>query len=935
MKATLIPPRSICCSFVLRFAWGLVMLASFSASIAKAQSKSTEITPLPIPAWGDAKLSTTELPFFFSSGIPLAQGTIASVDQLVLRDAAQNSIPTQFTPLAYWPDGSIKWVSITPVVHGSHTLPFTLCQIDQAAAPKTIQIHTLPDQGVRVESDQITVEVSGKNAQFQWTDRATNRTITVDWQLERRQREALKITDSWLHPHDRRPEDSPAQFSLSHSVAEEITVEESGPVRAVIRVQGKFTSADGEAFNRYDYRLYVHAGTSTLRWQPSWIFDGNPETDFIGSLTASLQISGENPAQATTQVHRVDQDQEQVIQLSPGQSIVQDDAEQRLSGHLSVKTNRADLPPVQIAVKEFWQHYPSGFAVADDSIQVGLWPSQSAYVLDLARTSDGTGEGEGSRDSESNAVGVSKTFDLLFHGGIASETFQPSAEVLDQEPLFYPGSQYMVGTGVLGPIAPLDTQGFPRMEGLYQAGITWLALNREKFRWYGFIDYGDTRTDYVTDKQAWMNYGRYGWRQAAGDVPQAIMVQYFRSGDRTAWEFGAPYARHIMDVDTIHIQSSNNYQPVGSIHRRGQDHWSGDAQSQYTYSQGAYLYHYLSGDLRVRSVLVEDIAAWHSQKASSGSANAFNTTIRTWEATGDAKWRELAKQQLAPYLDGKNYDNFRFAFDYVPALSQYVWLTRDQEVLDEVSLRMDRLLDPEVWAHFHPDISPRGGRLMLPAIFRSLGGEVQKSVLYPARSLASRLPPAPPEEKPWTWESLRQWLPPGMTASLGIGEAGTGPYFIKALQDLNLTEADLENLSPMYGSQSMRGFKNDTVWSDDPPKHSWKMLPLTSGVSATDQENPELARRLQGLPYGAGFEVNQIPFYLPAAERENRAQWLRLQASDQIKIAIPKGAEALHLLGPMIEKGDWNEGSEVIRYTLHLKNGETQQGTWKNLTDHR
>src|ERR1700730_1172455 len=49
-------------------------------------------------------------------GLPLAKGWLTEGKGLTLRDAADNTVAVQTTPLAPWPDGSVKWLLVDFVV---------------------------------------------------------------------------------------------------------------------------------------------------------------------------------------------------------------------------------------------------------------------------------------------------------------------------------------------------------------------------------------------------------------------------------------------------------------------------------------------------------------------------------------------------------------------------------------------------------------------------------------------------------------------------------------------------------------------------------------------------------------------------------------------------------------------------------------------------
>lgn len=925
-----------------RFVWiGMAML-SMSACF-PAWILGTEIVRLEVPVWAEGDVYSFREPLFFSSGVPLAEGSVASEKHLKVLDANGNEVPAQFTPLAFWPGGSLKWVGISPVLSAGTTLPLSLHHGQPNDSLQQVMAIQKVANGVQVETDLLTMEIATNGAGFAITQKRTGRRMMVDWELQRLTRPAQRTTEAWLGSRES-VEGLPRDlFSIGHSSADQVVVEEQGPVRTVVRVSGYFTSATGESFCRYDYRLYLYQGSETVRWQPTWIYTGHPESEIIGGLEAILSASGEPVRHATVRYSEESEDPRATRQITeqrvlPGHAVVQEMLEFYLDGWLSWETESDINLPIQVAVREFWQNYPSGFEVNEDMVRVGFWPSASVSYLDLARTSGGDGDGESGTDMESHATGVGKTFEVLIHPGVDSDHFKELATVFEQEPLFYPGSEYMVQTGVLGPIAAEDRIGFPRIEGLYRALVFWILENRKKFEWYGFIDYGDVRTNFLRSEQSWRTQGRYGWRQGSGDVPSAIFTHYFRTGDRVAWTLGAPYARHVLDVDTVHYEHPGTLQPKGPMHRRGQDHWSGKIQTQYTYTQGAFLYHYLSGDLRARSVLLEETAPWQSAPEQAWSANAFNTMIRAWEATGDSKWRELARQQLQPHLGGDSYDNFRFAVDFIPALSQYVWLTGEEEATEELRQRGRTFLDPEKWAYFHPSIGRRGGRYMVPAMLYNLDGDATATVRYPARTLAQMLPQPVPPELDWNWETLTTWLgrvpPHGITATTLTAEIGEGPYFIRAMQECGWTEESIQTLPEVYGTRN--GALIGGTYSDLGQKltdygNPWQMLSLPA-LPIKDREGHQyLLQRLQGLPFGAVLYVNRIPFHIPRVE-ENGG-WVRMEKGDQVQIEVPDDATALHLLGPMIEKGDWREGVEVIEYTLHLKDGTKRNGIWRNLID--
>ena len=88
---------------------GLTILLSTAQNSVFAQN----ITPIKL-SWLGGKppaLSTG-----VSWGVPLPEGKIKPSMSFSLKNAAGQNMPVQSWPMAYWPDGSLKWVGLSTVV---------------------------------------------------------------------------------------------------------------------------------------------------------------------------------------------------------------------------------------------------------------------------------------------------------------------------------------------------------------------------------------------------------------------------------------------------------------------------------------------------------------------------------------------------------------------------------------------------------------------------------------------------------------------------------------------------------------------------------------------------------------------------------------------------------------------------------------------------
>lgn len=62
----------------------------------------------------------------YSWGIPLEKGQTLKSQKFILKNSSGDNYPIQSWPLAYWPDGSIKWSGMAVSLPAEEKGPFTL-----------------------------------------------------------------------------------------------------------------------------------------------------------------------------------------------------------------------------------------------------------------------------------------------------------------------------------------------------------------------------------------------------------------------------------------------------------------------------------------------------------------------------------------------------------------------------------------------------------------------------------------------------------------------------------------------------------------------------------------------------------------------------------------------------------------------------------------
>jgi hypothetical protein len=81
------------------------------------------------------------------------------------------------------------------------------------------------------------------------------------------------------------------RFEDFSSAVKKVTVEQSGPVRAVVRIEGVHKAEKGaREWLPFTVRLYFHAGQEAVRLVHTIVFDGDQEVDFIRGLGVVFEV---------------------------------------------------------------------------------------------------------------------------------------------------------------------------------------------------------------------------------------------------------------------------------------------------------------------------------------------------------------------------------------------------------------------------------------------------------------------------------------------------------------------------------------------------------------------------------------------------------------------------------------------------------------------
>ncbi|GAA4524469.1 MULTISPECIES: Tat pathway signal sequence domain protein [Nonomuraea] len=199
-------------------------------------------------------------------GVPWPRGAVAPGVPFALTGAGGGEVPVQSWVTATWPDGSVKWSAHAAAAAGEDA--YVLVPGREPAAPRVPVTVTREGGLIRVSTGTVvwTIEPSGD---------------TLVRSAGRDGREILRdVRLVSLRQDGPTPDDGGAvRRESATGRIERVTVEQDGPVRAVIRAEGRHGD-----WLPFTVRLYFYAGAEDVRIAHTFVWDGDPGRDFLAGL---------------------------------------------------------------------------------------------------------------------------------------------------------------------------------------------------------------------------------------------------------------------------------------------------------------------------------------------------------------------------------------------------------------------------------------------------------------------------------------------------------------------------------------------------------------------------------------------------------------------------------------------------------------------------
>jgi len=583
------------------------------------------------------------------SGIPLAAGTVKSLDELQLVDERGQAVPAQFETLSKWQDGSLRWVLVNLVesLGAGESRRYTL-QSGKTAAPAQAVTVTDRDDVFSVDTGRIRFDVpiygSSILANIQRRDGAGNWATVSGKGLE------AVVWRTGVNPFKSR--------------VEACYVESAGPVKTVLKIEGHHFLWDPDTDN-YDpielpsfafiLRAFCYAGSDEIRVQYTFI---NDTIDHHRRASERYHVYAMEELRDFKWVNGRWVEREKSIRPRE-QELLEDDYGQVNAKQIKLRLtldNEYDRyafgiegggaaegaidGPVALQqvgpvgnYDDFYKELP--FPHVPFKAQVLHGRSQPAREFEKAAGWVTMAGPAGSvclgskyfwqyhpkvyaldrkllefhvwsklEDIPDPEVGFAKTHEVTLTFADAPDTAAVLAGLNQPLRALTTPAQY-IGSGVFGSFSPADESRWANIEAYYLNSVKQAQATRAKNQLYGLRDYGDTLgVRFFTP--VWWNQEYDIMLGAAVQFGRTARPEYLEEADILAW--------HFMDVDVLH--ASNSPLDEQGQHMHFTDHAKGETHAGHCTVEGLWHYFMLTGEPRAREVAegignyFAKIAAW-------------------------------------------------------------------------------------------------------------------------------------------------------------------------------------------------------------------------------------------------------------------------------------------------------------------------------------
>ena len=225
-------------------------------------------------SWLEGKPTTAAVTTW---GTPWPKGVVPANQSFALKSADGADVPLQSWPTAYWPDGSLKW--------SAHAIAVDAPAESYTLGPGTA---TAPARPVTVKNEKLYVDVDTGLIRTR-IRKSGSEVVSQIWRGD------VLIAHKGVLVNLK--QDKIAEDEVGGAVREQyesdiqkVTVEQAGPVRAVVKVEGRHKSRRGQTWLPFSVRLYFVAGAENVRMVHTFVYDRDGQKDYVAGLGVRFSV---------------------------------------------------------------------------------------------------------------------------------------------------------------------------------------------------------------------------------------------------------------------------------------------------------------------------------------------------------------------------------------------------------------------------------------------------------------------------------------------------------------------------------------------------------------------------------------------------------------------------------------------------------------------
>ncbi len=567
-------------------------------------------------------------------GVPAPPGALHKDQAVTLVGPDGTPIGVQSQVTGWWPDGSVRWMLLDAIApaRSANGERFSLALDPDHNGPDAVPA---PQLAVSATEGRITIDTGKVRAALGGSSSSLIDEVRVGG--------GPLLTDLRLRMAVKR---GPAVVPVE-AVAQQTRVVEQGPVSVCVESSGCLSTpipgAPAVHVGRFTFRVQAYRNLPTLLTSIRIVNDTRPEP-FKGSVedhplaVTDLTLVGSLPGRSAGEVAfgsatgTIVETEGAIVALRQDMAdhfAVASGATKVVQGQRAQGWIAADGPGgcLQASVWRFWQQAPKSLSVEGEALTIGLFAATDAVPAYLPR------------------YGEAKRHDIAF-------SFFPEM----------PDHATMVALGKLADEPPrlFDGPWFCETGGLELLDPQWLRNVPELAAWIAQTYNGVDSVNVGNNHWGLRDFGDFPytppmWRN--GYYARLLGAIYWglASGDQRWLERGFEMARHIADVDTVHIRPAhadwNDWD--GMTCALGEDHSSHSGNARWSAFMAAdqlVCHYWLTGDRDSRTDALAGADYLLRSMPGVGSLGVREGTrpmlclMRAWQATGDRKYLDAARK---------------------------------------------------------------------------------------------------------------------------------------------------------------------------------------------------------------------------------------------------------------------------------------------------